>query len=288
MACGCKPAEVSVAASCRDTRSSGLSGQAKEGNFCNSKTEMQDDCCRPLDIVSSGCQDGCGSGPTKKTQDSVGCGTNIKVDDKCCAPNSADHECKNSCSSALEPLQVEDPEKPSCCNDKPFPCCEVSCLDRVALRACENEKRAVQLDEASKSKLECSLQLRCPLLTVANLQLPPDLVQAASAAEIKMEKHATTTLVPPLILTRLPWELSVASAALCWPSDNNLVVSFNNVRLLSGSAARSRRLFSLCHALLSTLTAQPVQVQVPLPQRRDLGRRRAATIPVRKRRAILA
>ncbi|KAB8275370.1 E1-E2 ATPase-domain-containing protein [Aspergillus minisclerotigenes] len=41
---------------------------------------------------------------------------------------------------STEKLQEEDPNKPSCCKDKPSPCCDVSCLDRIALRECHKEQ----------------------------------------------------------------------------------------------------------------------------------------------------
>jgi hypothetical protein len=143
----CKLTEVTAAAGCRDTRNSRSSGQAKKNDCCDSKTDIQDDGrCKPLEIVPSSCQDGCYSGSTKKAQCSVGCGTkDIKVDD--------------DCYSAPEPSQAGTSDKLSCCKDKSFPCCDVSCLNRVALRLCRNEKQAAQLDEACKSKLECSLYL---------------------------------------------------------------------------------------------------------------------------------
>ncbi|EED14646.1 copper-transporting ATPase, putative [Talaromyces stipitatus ATCC 10500] len=34
--------------------------------------------------------------------------------------------------------QQEDPNTPSCCKNKPSPCCDVSCLDRIALRQCDS------------------------------------------------------------------------------------------------------------------------------------------------------
>ncbi|KAL3712910.1 hypothetical protein TMatcc_001612 [Talaromyces marneffei ATCC 18224] len=37
------------------------------------------------------------------------------------------------------PDQGRDLNKPDCCKDKPSPCCSVSCLDRIALRECEQE-----------------------------------------------------------------------------------------------------------------------------------------------------
>lgn len=54
---------------------------------------------------------------------------------------------------STEKLQEEDPNKPSCCKDKPSPCCDVSCLDRIALRECHKEQ-ILSSNEASPSKFK--------------------------------------------------------------------------------------------------------------------------------------
>ena len=164
-----EPAQPAIinSASCQDTCCSGPSGQAKEGDCCDSNTEMEDDGCKPPEIVSTGSQNGCCGGPTKKAQGGAGSGTtDTKVDDDCCAPKSIDRGCQKSCLSAPEKSHLERQDRPSCCKDKAFPCCDVSCLDRIALRECENQKPAAQGGEASKSKLKCNLQLRHLLLTL--------------------------------------------------------------------------------------------------------------------------
>lgn len=108
------------------------------------------------EIVSTGCQNGYCSRPIKETQGSVGCGKDVKFDD-----DSTDDDCKNSYCSAPELSQVEDLNKPSCCKDKPFPCCDVSCLNRLALRECENENPAAQPDQASKTPTGSRSSSRC-------------------------------------------------------------------------------------------------------------------------------
>jgi hypothetical protein len=123
---------------------------------------MRIGCHRRVHTNFSDFQDACGSGPTKKAQDSVGSGPlGLEFDDSCCSANSIDNDCRNRICSAPDPSQAEDPNNPSCCKDRPSPCCDVSCLDRLALRACSSGKQAAQLGQASKSKHQCSLQLRC-------------------------------------------------------------------------------------------------------------------------------
>ncbi|KAL4913875.1 E1-E2 ATPase-domain-containing protein [Aspergillus aurantiobrunneus] len=60
-----------------------------------------------------------------------------------CTPQSPDRDYNNCCSS---PGTAENEDRntvtPSCCNDKPSPCCDVSCLDRIALRECSSQSTA--------------------------------------------------------------------------------------------------------------------------------------------------
>lgn len=162
---GCKPTNPLGAGSCQDTRVSGTSEPAKEGNCCGGTKDMEDDGCRPPEIVSTCCQNGCCDGPTNKTQGGAGSGTrNVKFDNDCCTPKSNDHGCQKSYLSAPEKSHIELPERPSCCKDKAFPCCDVSCLDRIAWRECKDQRPAAQGGEESKSRLKRNLQRRQVLL----------------------------------------------------------------------------------------------------------------------------
>jgi hypothetical protein len=163
---GCKLTEALGAGSCQDTRLSRPAEPAKEGGCCDSIKVLEDDGCRPPEIVSTDRQNGCCGGSTKMAQAGAGSGTrDTKDDDDCCAPKSIDHDCQQSCLPTPEKSQLEHPDGPSCCKDKAFPCCDVSCLDRIALRECENQKTAAQGGGASNSKIKCNLQLRHQLLT---------------------------------------------------------------------------------------------------------------------------
>ncbi|KAK4163874.1 E1-E2 ATPase-domain-containing protein [Cladorrhinum sp. PSN259] len=57
------------------------------------------------------------------------------------APNPADTPAAElvSLDKKAESGTPEVVDTPTCCKDKPAPCCDVSCLDRLALRACESE-----------------------------------------------------------------------------------------------------------------------------------------------------
>lgn len=134
---GYNHAEASLATSFQDTCCSGSSEQT-EGD-CN-KMNVGDDCC---------------AATTQEAQNNFGYRTKgIKDSDGCCAPKSLDHDYKKSRRSPPSPFHANDHSDPSCCKDKAFPCCDKSCLDRIALRQCRNEYLATYLEEASESELK--------------------------------------------------------------------------------------------------------------------------------------
>ncbi|KAK4188567.1 E1-E2 ATPase-domain-containing protein [Podospora australis] len=86
-------------------------------------------------------------------------------------PSSSDDEsfspvCQDGCCGPKPPVTIhldagadagaktntsEQPDPPACCEGKPSPCCDASCLDRIALRTCNEEHQASSCDE-SKGK----------------------------------------------------------------------------------------------------------------------------------------
>jgi Cd2+-exporting ATPase len=46
--------------------------------------------------------------------------------------------CSDSCCATEAPTTTSKPSVTDCCRGKPFPCCDESCLDRVALRECDD------------------------------------------------------------------------------------------------------------------------------------------------------
>lgn len=132
-----------------DSANSGPSDQATQGHCCDSETAMQDDCCKLPKTLSTDCEDGCCGGSLEKTEGGVSSGTKgVMADDDCCTPKSTDPGCNKSCCFAPERPKVEDINAPGCCKGKTSPCCDVSCLDRLALRECENEMPVAQLDDS--------------------------------------------------------------------------------------------------------------------------------------------
>lgn len=126
----------------------------------------------PRLTVSTPCQDACCGGPTEEAQDSAGHEVKDAVlDNDCCASVSTEPGCNNGCCST--------PELPRCCEGKTTPCCDQSCLDRLALRECENHELALS---ASHGKLTKRRQapgallmssIRRPDRSLRNLRLRP-------------------------------------------------------------------------------------------------------------------
>jgi Cu2+-exporting ATPase len=72
----------------------------------------------------------------------------------------------DSGSPGCRSTSTETREAPSCCEGKPSPCCDASCLDRLALRACD--------DVASKSDcfLRCFVSRTTRLTDIRRFVLP--------------------------------------------------------------------------------------------------------------------
>ncbi|CAM1509619.1 Fc.00g033580.m01.CDS01 [Cosmosporella sp. VM-42] len=77
---------------------------------------------------ANGCQDGCcvDDKPAVAKVEEVTSTITTKTPSGCC-------DSKRD----VDTLKAELDETPACCQDKPGPCCDVSCLDRLALRECD-------------------------------------------------------------------------------------------------------------------------------------------------------
>lgn len=110
----------------------------------------KDACCaedeeQPKAATEAGPTDTCGGGccsgdePSKNTTSEAA----ATCEDACCAGDDAvdmtkpDYgaSCKDACCDDTKP-ELEDPKNPSCCKGKSSPCCDASCLDRLAAREC--------------------------------------------------------------------------------------------------------------------------------------------------------
>lgn len=120
-----KPAPATSAATCADAC-------CAEEEQPEAITEAE-----PKDTCGDNC---CAGGEPPKTTDAK-LGATCK--DACCDGEEAvkvvstgsGASCKDACCDDTKP-EVEDPENPSCCKGKSSPCCDASCLDRLAAREC--------------------------------------------------------------------------------------------------------------------------------------------------------
>lgn len=90
------------------------------------------------------CGDGCCAGGEPSKAPVVRLSETCK--DACCdgeeaveaASTDSVASCKDACCDDTKP-EVEDPKNPSCCKGKSSPCCDTSCLDRIAARECTGQ-----------------------------------------------------------------------------------------------------------------------------------------------------
>ncbi|RJE19047.1 copper-transporting ATPase [Aspergillus sclerotialis] len=95
----------------------------------------------------SRCVDTCCGGSAEEVQPEGGrsCGEKDElIGDDCCVPNSTEKEREKSCSVPKRGNTEKTLTTPDCCEGKTSPCCDVSCLDRIALRECENVNPRVE------------------------------------------------------------------------------------------------------------------------------------------------
>lgn len=119
---------------------------------------MESDCCgtpvpalepppAPTATEKAGaCQGGCCGGQSVETRDSEPSIQEVsdeeKIEDDCC-----------SAGKCADDVGEEDPDAPDCCRGKANPCCDTSCLDRLALREC-GMSAATSSDSNGKMKRE--------------------------------------------------------------------------------------------------------------------------------------
>lgn len=137
-----KPAPATVAAACADA----CCAEEVEQPAATPEAEPKDTC-------GDGC---CGGGePSKTTEAKPG----ATCEDACCdgeeavkvASTDSGASCKDACCDDTKP-EVEDPENPSCCKGKSSPCCDVSCLDRLAARECTGSSSKGACDKGRDGK----------------------------------------------------------------------------------------------------------------------------------------
>lgn len=121
-----KPAPATAAAACADA----CCAEEDEQPKATTEAEQNDTC-------GDGC---CAGGEPSKL---AGLEQGTACEDSCCdgeeavkaANTDSGASCKDACCDDAKP-EPEDPNNPSCCKGKSSPCCDVSCLDRLAAREC--------------------------------------------------------------------------------------------------------------------------------------------------------
>ena len=107
-------------------------------------------CCAPPKALPAGIHT-----PTLPLLNIHVAGSAITYEDECCQsqPNGGVKDChtgsakdtskKDGCrSSKTVDVEPRDLKRPSCCEGKPSPCCDSSCIDRLALRECATESKS--------------------------------------------------------------------------------------------------------------------------------------------------
>lgn len=125
------------------------SGSCRDGADPNTGGSCQDACCdsdEPPMLNEkpgpTGCQSGCCDAEAKKPAQVAEAAVKAGAEDACCSVAA------DNCCSAFPPKDVNSPPDPECCDGTKVPCCDDSCLDRIALRACESGKKPVVLVES--------------------------------------------------------------------------------------------------------------------------------------------
>lgn len=140
----------------KDPDQPGLTGAARD--------ELAEQDGKPRLTILTPCQDTCCDEPSKEVQDGARREVKDANLDDCCAPNLTEPACNKDCCSIPEPPRVDDIRVPSCCEGKAAPCCDQSCLDRLALRECANHEPALA---ASHGKPADRLHAPYALLTLS-------------------------------------------------------------------------------------------------------------------------
>lgn len=116
------------------------------GVVCNNPSKS-DESCGPKAKAEENCNKGCCETfqESKPVQPSD---TLTAIEDDCRAPvATAEENCKKGCRSSPVPKSQEE-KVPSCCEGKTSPCCDSTCIDRLALRECTSGKRSDRKGES--------------------------------------------------------------------------------------------------------------------------------------------
>jgi Cu2+-exporting ATPase len=189
---------IATEAQCKDKYCDAPEEEECQGSAeSEAQTELDNDCCAPQP-VEVGCNKGCCSVLDPKRPD----GYSI--------PDPTESGCNKGCCSQPQLTQPDDTTVPSCCEGKPAPCCDQSCLDRLALRDCGS-----YVPDLATSPGEPASPLRLSQPRSANLIIDPQR-QPAPAQPLTATKAAMASLAPTMFVacvrrTLNGWRLSAVS-----------------------------------------------------------------------------
>lgn len=124
----------SIANTKEDTSTLGSS----TGGCCGEKKPVSPSQVEPSTANTAGCQEKCCDGSTERSQSCDS--SEIKKIEGDTDSNELFDGCQKSCCSSPTQAQLKTPDTPVCCEGKKSPCCDESCLERLALRECESTK----------------------------------------------------------------------------------------------------------------------------------------------------
>ncbi|OLN96724.1 P-type cation-transporting ATPase 2 [Colletotrichum chlorophyti] len=151
--CGSAVAEAVVIAG--DGKSAGSADNCRPQPAVQDVENGKQGCCGSEEVVVP---KSCSSEKTGATANCCGSTPKVKVEDckKGCCGSDAEHnisdngdklqegtmdDCKKGCCSSADPVISSAEEKaPSCCEGKTSPCCDSTCIERLALRECASTK----------------------------------------------------------------------------------------------------------------------------------------------------
>ncbi|KAJ0165301.1 P-type cation-transporting ATPase [Colletotrichum tanaceti] len=123
----------------------GSSTEVKATDACGSQpTAATDDCCAPrLPVAADACNEGCCDTKAEPRM-KIGSTSEPDIDAEFGTPQPqpADDCSKGCCSSSPSnsEAEVKEDKAPGCCEGKTSPCCDSTCIDRLALRECTATK----------------------------------------------------------------------------------------------------------------------------------------------------
>ena len=124
----------------------------------------KDECCLASTSPSlnekpapDGCQSGCCDSQAEKPVQVAEAAAKTAGEDTCCSASAED-----CCGPTPPSKSASDKADPDCCDGTTAPCCDDSCLDRLALRACETGKKPVILVESYEGVSAVQLVCHAP------------------------------------------------------------------------------------------------------------------------------